>query len=116
MTWDSIYFKREEFACKCGCGFDTVDFALVRGLDKIREHFGKPVTINSGCRCESHNRVIKGAKGSQHLRGRAADIVVKDIDPILVVELADTLGFGGIHAYDTFTHVDTRHGKVRWNG
>tara|TARA_R110000803_G_scaffold54585_1_gene111313 strand:- start:3356 stop:3703 length:348 start_codon:yes stop_codon:yes gene_type:complete len=114
MIWDSKYFKREEFACKCGCGFDTVDFALVRGLDKIREHFDKPITINSGCRCKTYNASINGAKNSQHMLGRAADIVVKDIDTPLIAELANNLGFGGIHAYTNFTHVDTRNEKARW--
>ena len=46
--------------------------------------------------------------------GRAADIVVKDIDTPLIAELANNLGFGGIHAYTNFTHVDTRNEKARW--
>jgi len=26
---DTIYFKRGEFVCSCGCGFDTVDVDLL---------------------------------------------------------------------------------------
>jgi len=114
MSWDSRYFKRSEFACKCGCGFDTIDYALVRLLEKIREHFDQPVTINSGCRCEARNRMVDGKPGSFHLKGRAADIMVKNIPPALVAELAETLGAGGIGEYETFTHIDTRQGSARW--
>lgn len=110
----SQYFKRSEFACKCGCGFDTVDFELVELLEKVREFFGSPVTVTSGCRCETYNKSVGGSKASQHLRGRAADIQVKHIAPKLVHEFLLTLNPGGLGAYDSFTHVDTRHGKARW--
>lgn len=114
MIFGSKYFKRSEFACKCGCGFDTIDFELVCLLDKIREHFDQPITVNSACRCPAHNKAVGGKPGSQHLRGRAADIVVKDIPPSLVAELADMLNAGGVGDYDNFTHVDTRSGRARW--
>lgn len=114
--WDSQHFKRAEFACKCGCGFDTVDYELVRLLESVRKHFDRPIKITSGCRCEAHNRVVGDSPGSQHLRGRAADIVVLGTPAHLVAELADQLGAGGVGTYDTFTHIDTRHGKARWNG
>ena len=112
----SQYFKRKEFTCRCGCGFDTVDFELVEILEKVREHFDKPVTINSGCRCDTYNTVVGGKPGSQHRNGRAADIVVKDIDPSLVYELVDNLGVGGLGKYKSFTHIDTRSGHARWGG
>jgi uncharacterized protein YcbK (DUF882 family) len=112
--WNSKYFKRSEFACKCGCGFDTVDYALVCALDAIREHFGQPVTITSGCRCSTWNKAQGGVTGSQHVRGRAADIVVKDVHPADVAEFANTLNLGGIGVYPDFTHIDTRHGRYRW--
>ena len=112
----SKHFTRAEFACNCGCGFDTVDFELVQTLEKIREHFDQPVTITSGCRCATYNKAIGGEPGSQHMRGRAADIQVKNIPPALVHELAELLGVGGLGEYPTFTHIDTRHGKSRWAG
>jgi uncharacterized protein YcbK (DUF882 family) len=113
MTWDSRYFQRSEFACKCGCGADTIDYELVRALDDIREHFDRPVVITSAVRCESHNKACGGAAGSQHLRGRAADITVYGTPPAVV---AEQMGLGGIGVYDTFTHIDTRHGRSRWQG
>ncbi len=52
-------FKRSEFACKCGCGFDTVDAALIIVLQSIRDQFGALV-VNSDCRCDSHNKSVGG--------------------------------------------------------
>ena len=31
--------SRHEFACECGCGFDTVDFELVTVIQKACNHF-----------------------------------------------------------------------------
>jgi uncharacterized protein YcbK (DUF882 family) len=107
-------FSRWEFACKCGCGFDTVDVKLIEDLETIREHFDRRVDINSGCRCESHNRAVGGSKNSQHMLGRAADIVVDGVPPRIVGELAHQIGVGGLKAYETFTHIDSRNGVARW--
>jgi len=110
--------KRDEFACQCGCGFNTIDYAVVAACDAIREHFDQPVTVTSGCRCESHNRSpqVGGSAGSQHLLGRAADIIVRGVPPELVQELADNMGVGGLGSYSHFTHIDSRNGHSRWEG
>ena len=91
---------------------------LLAILEKIREHFGVPVTINSGVRCVTHNKNVGGATSSQHLYGTAADIRVKGISPSKVAEYAETLlpNTGGIGIYSTFVHVDVRKTKSRWNG
>lgn len=109
--------SRHEFACKCGCGFDTVDVGLVYIVQAVRDHFGRPVTINSGCRCPEHNlKVTKNPKSkSQHLIGRAADIVVAGVSPADVADYCETLDPGGIGRYDGFTHVDSRSG-AQWRG
>lgn len=114
--WDVEHFDRSEFACKCGCGFDTVDYELIKVLVYIREHFDRPVTILSGCRCPDHNAsdAVRGATDSQHMVGRACDIRVTGIDPQLVYELADQMEVGGLGEYSTFTHIDTRVGYARW--
>ena len=112
-------FKRSEFACKCGCGFDTVDTELLRLLENIRNYFNRPVHITSACRCENHNQFVGGSRNSQHKRGRAADIIVQDIEPDDVAMFAETImTSGGIGRYSTFTHVDTRtsSGVVGWSG
>lgn len=112
----SKHFNRSEFACKCGCGKDTVDYNLVFILEEIREAFNIPVKINSANRCESHNKAIGGAERSRHLISQAADIVIDGIPQEFVfnfidLKYPDTLGLG---AYKTFTHIDVRANKARW--
>jgi len=52
----------------------------VNVLEKVRTHFGMPVTINSGYRCLKLNKAIGGARNSQHIAGCAADIEISGID------------------------------------
>jgi len=48
-------------------------------LEMVRKHFNKPVYITSGYRSKELNKTIGGSRYSQHMRGEAADFVVKDI-------------------------------------
>ncbi len=113
----STHFDRSEFACPCGCGFDTVDARLIEYLEAIRQYFDRPVMITSACRCDSYNREIGGAELSQHKLGRAADIVVKDVTPQEVQEYCmNQLAPAGLGSYENFTHIDSRSGCARWDG
>ena len=47
---------------------------ILRVLDPIRSLYGKPIYVNSGFRSERLNDLVGGAKNSQHLQGKAADI------------------------------------------
>lgn len=112
----SDHFNRAEFACKCGCGQDTVDAGLLTILEAVRAHFGAPVTVNSGNRCPAYNAKVGGAQNSQHKLSRAADITVKGVSPREVHDWLDGWHKGGLGAYATFTHVDSRKERARWNG
>ena len=113
----SEHFSRHEFACKCGCGRDTIDAETLKLCEIVREFVGYPVTVASGYRCEIHNRRVGGGTRSQHLYGRAADLVVTDpasVYEMLCKRFPDEFGFG---RYGTFVHVDTRsNGPARWYG
>lgn len=113
----TAHFSRSEFACKCGCGFDTVDIDLINILEDVRKYFGSPVTINSGCRCSEYNEKIGGEKNSWHMKGRAADIVVEDVEPDKVADYIESITYYnvGLGRYNTFTHVDSRGVKARWD-
>lgn len=82
VDWDSVkYFKRREFKCKCGgkhCnGFPVEpDKRLVAVADRVREHFGKAMTVNSGVRCEAHNVAVGGVANSRHKLGKAMDFKI----------------------------------------
>ncbi|WP_269519465.1 D-Ala-D-Ala carboxypeptidase family metallohydrolase [Alteromonas sp. BMJM2] len=104
------HFLRSEFACKCGCGFDTVDVELLDILKWLRDYFGEPITITSGCRCVAHNAAEGGADQSFHLFGKAADIKVRNVSAREVYEaLVEnyTYQFGFIE-YSSWVHVDSR--------
>ena len=87
-------------------------------LQKIRTYFCRAVTINSAYRTPTYNKKVGGATYSQHQYGTAADIVVKGVEPKDVAKYVETLipDTGGIGIYSTFTHVDVREVKSRWNG
>ena len=51
----STNFKVKEFACNDGSDPIFIDTELVEVLQKVRNHFGKPVTITSAYRTPPHN-------------------------------------------------------------
>ena len=118
-------FKVRELRCRDGTDTVMVDEVLTVVLQCIREHFGKAVTITSGYRTAAHNAAVGGAKSSQHLLGRAADIRVQGVSVEDVAAYAESLmpGWGGVGRYPVkvgrttgWVHVDTRADKARWKG
>lgn len=117
-------FTTAEFHCQginC-CAETPVDDQLVEFLQAIRDHFGKPVLINSGYRCVVHNaRIPNAGKKSKHIEGRAADIMIRGVAPLEIAKFAESIGVKGIGCYDTavdgyFVHIDTREDKYFWRG
>lgn len=67
-------FSRSEFACKCGCGLNTIDENLVDILQHSRTSTGLSYIINSGCRCPAYNEKVGGKSRSAHVACKAVDI------------------------------------------
>jgi uncharacterized protein YcbK (DUF882 family) len=120
------HFNREEFECTDGSEMPIevqLNIAeLAVQLEIIRSHFNAPIHINSAYRSPEYNATIPGSsKNSQHILGKAADIVVEGFTPD---EVADAIEFlistgmvkeGGLGRYNSFTHYDIRGTRARWN-
>ena len=105
---------------------------LLRGLEALRAHVGRPLPVVSGFRDVAHNRRVGGAARSQHtfgaapeldrlasvpgrINGRAARIAGRaaDIprDYVRLDDAADLGLFAGLgHRSGWVTHVDVREG------
>ena len=105
-------FKVSEFRCKDGSDKILINVDFIQNkLQAIRDHFGAPVTINSGYRTESYNKKVGGAKKSFHITGQAFDIVVKGHTPAEVAGYAQSRDINGIIQYNNCVHVDSRETK-----
>jgi len=75
-------FEPEEFRCNCGhcSGYPTFMRAVeLRHIQKIRDHYGKPMDITSALRCEHENAQVGGVKNSGHLHGYAVDFHIDGV-------------------------------------
>lgn len=107
-----------KMVCTC-CGRGALDDTLLVVLELVRNHFGEPVTITSGYRCDEYNAKVGGGEYSQHLYGSAADIVVRNISAQEVYSFIDKTfpnSFGlGLYLTDGgFVHIDVRPKRARW--
>lgn len=118
-------FNLNEFQCKCGCKMPyTVEKNIIQladNLQVLRDYLNKPIKLTNSFRCPTHNKNVGGVKNSQHLLGIAADIKVKGLSPSEVADAVeylmenDKFKMGGVGRYTTFTHIDIRGSKARWN-
>ena len=75
-------FSPTEFRCNCGhcTGYPTyMKQVELKHLQKIRDHYKKPMTITSGLRCSYENNRVGGVRNSGHTRGYAADFYMKGV-------------------------------------
>lgn len=116
--------SRYEVACKCGCGFDSIDSETVQVVQAVCDGFARQLGadrvvlhVGSGARCPLHNKNEGGRERSQHVKGRAIDFTISGVKPAdvyaaLAAAFPDRYGIG---KYDGFTHIDTRGGPAaRW--
>jgi len=126
MSKLSKNFSLWEFKCKDGTAVpdDLMDNVklLCENLQVLREYIGKPIRVISGYRSPKYNRRIGGAKRSQHMVAKAADIKItgmtpKEVKDTIIMLIKDgKMMKGGIGLYRTFTHYDVRGRNARWYG
>ena len=80
-------FAPEEFKCTCGhcTGYPSyMKRVELKNLQSIRSHYGKPMTVTSGLRCQYDNSRSKGSiKNSKHLTGYACDFYMAGVTDTL---------------------------------
>ena len=117
MTKLTDHFSKEEFDCQCGCGNGDIVISenLVFQLECVRIHYGKPMRINSGIRCLSHNKKIGSRDTSSHIKGLAVDISCGDMRTRLelVKKLLRDGEFERIGFHKDFIHVDVDYDKPK---
>lgn len=117
-------FNLEEFRCKDGTPVPkellvNVEL-LAANLQKLRDYLDEPIHINSGYRTPTYNAKVGGARKSQHLLAKAADITVKSKTPKQLAAIIEKLIArgemmqGGLGVYPGFVHYDVRKTKSRW--
>lgn len=82
-------FKPEEFKCECGGKYCTgypsyMKQVELKHIQAIRHHFGKPMEVTCGLRCETYNSILRGSiENSKHLKGYATDFFMKGVTDTL---------------------------------
>ena len=119
-------FELDEFACNDGTAVpdDLMGNVteLAKNLQVLRDHIKRPIIVISGYRTKRYNTRIGGARRSQHMLAKAADIKVPGLSPSTVKDIIVSLiksghmKSGGIGLYTTFTHYDIRGRNARWYG
>ena len=113
------YFRRVkgvaiEFNCPCCCK-NEINESFLASLTDAREYCRIPMLINSGYRCEKHNKKVggkvgdkaKGIQASTHTVGAAADIhCTESRQRALILCGLLEAGFSRIGIAKTFIHVD----------
>jgi uncharacterized protein YcbK (DUF882 family) len=93
---------------------------LAVNLQTLRDKVNATIKINSGYRSPAWNKKVGGVQDSQHVLGKAADIVVQGFTPIQIAQTIEALiaagkmKQGGIGIYPNFVHYDVRGTKARW--
>lgn len=105
----SPHFSRWEFRDHADGSLIGPDLELVAVLERIRGRVGRPLTIVSGYRSPAHNRAVHGARRSQHLVGKAADIPAGYATVAQAVE-AGARGVG--YCAGWAVHIDVRDGPA----
>lgn len=95
---------------------------LAKVLNELRNRIDHPVKLTSVYRSEAYNACIGGAVNSHHKQFHAADFVVlnsgtgpREWARILdVMRTSEGIFSGGLKAYKSFVHVDTRGENKTW--
>jgi uncharacterized protein YcbK (DUF882 family) len=111
---DAATYRRFRRFMRCQrTGAETpLDPRLLELLYKLSQRTRQRIQVVSGFRAP----MFSTADLSYHTRGMAADIRIPGMTPLMVRDLAESMGVGGLGYYPTsqFVHVDVRSERARW--
>jgi len=88
-------FTSEELACK-HCGKMAIPLPAVDKLQRLRDHYGRPLKLSSAYRCPEHNAAVSSTgRAGPHTKA-AFDVLVSGPEAYQIVALALLEGFTGI--------------------
>jgi len=117
------HFSEEEFRCNCGCEILNVSRVFLERLERARIRAEIPFKVQSGCRCEQHNKDEDGEEDSAHLTSEtkechASDIGARGSRPrYIILDALISVGFTRIGIANSFVHVDDdsrKDPRVAW--
>lgn len=104
----SPHFDSSEFRDRHDGTTHAIDRRLIEVLENLRALDGRPLPVLSGYRSPTTNGLVGGARQSQHLVGRAADIP----SGRFTVAQAVAAGARGVgHCRGWVVHIDTRRSR-----
>lgn len=115
-------FTVREFTRSSTADANGIDIRIVEGspvhravtalcecvLQPLRDALGQPVHITSGYRPAHVNALVGGVEGSDHTKGKAADITVSGMTPLELAQQIKRLGLEFdqlIQEFDRWVHV-----------
>jgi uncharacterized protein YcbK (DUF882 family) len=111
---DAANYRRLRHFMRCQrTGAETpIDPRLIDLLYRLAQRTRQRIQVVSGFRAP----MFSMADLSYHTRGMAADIRIPGMTPLMVRDLAESMGVGGLGYYPTsqFVHVDVRTERARW--
>jgi len=109
-------FNSLEMQCKCrnaDCVEQRISRDLIESLQKLREDYGKSITITSAYRCNKHNTSIGSNPTSQHIPGNAVDVAAADLNDLYKKAEKYFDAIGDARSKGKFVHLDVRRDKKR---
>lgn len=120
LSWNELACRDSMRTCYPLDWRATRAVELAAAFEALRAAVGLPLVVLSAYRTPEHNRKVGGAKSSQHVQGRALDLLPpKGWTPLQLAAVARTIpAIRGIGVYRTFVHIDIRPTTklVAWNG
>ncbi|HXJ19363.1 MAG TPA: DUF882 domain-containing protein [Polyangia bacterium] len=109
---DTYRRLRHFMRCQRTGAESPIDPRLLDLLYRISQRTHQRIQIVSGFRAP----MFSMATLSYHTRGMAADIRIPGMTPLMVRDLAESMGVGGLGYYPVsgFVHVDVRDERARW--